>query len=335
MMTDRQLQIKKSLNGLGTKTNEMYTNEEIIQNLKTLQDGIANIVFEKAHADNLNAKDVLIHINALAEEYDLENNPTYKRLKNNLNHLQYTILSFIRGVKGENACKKGLKLISYDKDVAILYNLALDDGEINTEYDALVITSYGVFIIEVKNWASDLIIDPNGYLKKYNKVSYDLPGRLGVKEALLKEYLNDEVEVPIYSILMLPEPKSLDDRYQKVDVCVGIGISSKIREYNNGKLVISDTDIQRIVNILQNNAVVQKSLCDVDCETIVDDFANFIANIEYAATQHSHMQENNDPEDLYKNEQWPTWIKEVGIAGLMFSLGIGVAHVTRNHKRRT
>ena len=56
MIKERQLQIKNSLKGLGTKADEMYTNEEIIQNLKDLQDGIANIVFERSHAENLNAQ---------------------------------------------------------------------------------------------------------------------------------------------------------------------------------------------------------------------------------------------------------------------------------------
>lgn len=335
MIKERQLQIKNSLKGLGTKADEMYTNEEIIQNLKDLQDGIANIVFERSHAENLNAKDVLIHINALAEEYGLENDSTYKRLKKNMNHLQYTILTYIRGMKGENACRKGLKLIFYDKDVEILYNLALDDGETNTEYDALVVTPYGLFIVEVKNWSNDLVIDPNGCLKKPNKVSYDLPGRLGIKEALLKQYLKDTLDIPVHSILMLPEPKSLDDQYHKVDVCIGIGISSKIREYNTGEMMIDSEKIPKIVSILQENAAIQKSLCDVDCDVIIEDFASFITNVEELASQHKQMQEKQDPEDLYKEDcSWPSWIKKIGLAGLMFSLGAGITYVSRKHQKK-
>ena len=58
-------QIIESLNGLGTKQNTMYTNQEIIDHLTELQGAMARGVFEKTHAENLRDRDIMIHFEAL------------------------------------------------------------------------------------------------------------------------------------------------------------------------------------------------------------------------------------------------------------------------------
>ena len=83
MNTNRMSQIIESLNGLGTKQNTMYTNQEIIDHLTELQGAMARGVFEKTHAENLRDQDIVIHFEALAREYGLDNSDTYLRFKEN------------------------------------------------------------------------------------------------------------------------------------------------------------------------------------------------------------------------------------------------------------
>lgn len=72
MNTNRMSQIIESLNGLGTKQNTMYTNQEIIDHLTELQGAMARGVFEKTHAENLRDRDIMIHFETLAKEYGFD-----------------------------------------------------------------------------------------------------------------------------------------------------------------------------------------------------------------------------------------------------------------------
>lgn len=101
MNTNRMRQIIESLNGMGIKQNVMYTNQEIVDHLTELQGAIARGVFEKTHAENLRDRDIMIHFEALAKEYGLDESDTYIRFKSNMSELGYTIGSFIKGMSGE------------------------------------------------------------------------------------------------------------------------------------------------------------------------------------------------------------------------------------------
>ena len=133
MNTNRMSQIIESLNGLGTKQNTMYTNQEIIDHLTELQGAMARGVFEKTHAENLRDRDIMIHFEALAKEYGLNESDTYIRFKSNMSELGYTIGSFIKGMNGERIAKRALKLLSYDKGIRILYNVQLEDKDAQAE----------------------------------------------------------------------------------------------------------------------------------------------------------------------------------------------------------
>lgn len=144
MKNKRIEQIKIGLNGLGTKAEEVYTNQEIVDSLIELQGALAKGVFEKTHAENLRDRDIVIHFEALAKEYGLDQTEEFLRFKKNMGALGYTIGSFIKGMKGEKIARRALKLLSFDKGVSILYNVQLDDGDTEAEYDAIVIAQQTV-----------------------------------------------------------------------------------------------------------------------------------------------------------------------------------------------
>jgi len=121
----RMSQIIESLKGLGTNQNTMYTNQEIIDHLTELQGAMARGVFEKTHAENLRDRDIMIHFEALAKEYGLDETDTYLRFKANMSELGYTIGSFIKGMNGERIAKRALKLLSYNKGIRILTTFSL------------------------------------------------------------------------------------------------------------------------------------------------------------------------------------------------------------------
>ena len=138
----RVSQIKKQLKGLGTSPYRLYTNQEVIDRLKELQAAMARGVFEKTHAENLRDKDIMLHFKTLAEEYGLAQTDTYCRFETNMRELSYTIGTYIKGMCGERMARKSLKLLSLDKNIRILYNVQLEDEDVQAEYDAIVITPY-------------------------------------------------------------------------------------------------------------------------------------------------------------------------------------------------
>ncbi len=285
MNKNRINSIKKEFEGVGPDRKTLYTNQEIVELLMELQKTMINGVYEKTHAEHMREKDLMVHFSTLAAEYGLKETKTYKRFESNMNDLSYTIGSFIKGMKGERIARRALKLISFDKNVKILYNIALEDEDAQAEYDAIVITSYGLFVVEVKNWGTEMHIDENGILRRNDQdIKYDLPGRMSVKEGLLREYLGDIFPDKYQGIVLFSnENAKVQDDYNQMPVCYGGGIVYSIRSFNKGEEILTVSQINEIAEKITSNHKEQRTLCKVNCEEIIEDYALLMAAIEEAA----------------------------------------------------
>lgn len=319
MNTNRMSQIIESLNGLGTKQNTMYTNQEIIDHLTELQGAMARGVFEKTHAENLRDRDIMIHFEALAKEYGLNESDTYIRFKSNMSELGYTIGSFIKGMNGERIAKRALKLLSYDKGIRILYNVQLEDEDAQAEYDAIVITPYGMFVVEVKNWGASMTISPNGLLTRNDDsgIVYDLPGRMSVKEALLREYLQELFPKDYHNILLLSNERAqVQDNYHQTFISCGGGISYEIKSYGKSGNSMTEEQVAKIADTILSHHKEQRALCSVKCEEIIADYAKLMVQIEMASNGTVEELSNPDTPGLEKVSktnilQEHSWFKRV------------------------
>lgn len=277
--------IKKVFEGIVPEVTKEYTNQEIIDLLQNIQKTMIAGVYEQTHAEYMKERDLMIHFSSLAEEYGLKETATYKRFESNMVDLGYTIGSFIKGMKGERIARKALKLMSYDKDVKVLYNVALEDEDLQAEYDAIVITPYGLFVVEVKNWGAEMYIDKEGILRREDQdIKYDLPGRMGAKEALLREYLGEYFPERYQGIVLFSnENAKVVDEYKKIPLGYGGGIVNRIREFNDGKVQITGSQIYEISDKIISHHKEQKAPCRVKCDEIVEDYALLMAAIEEAA----------------------------------------------------
>lgn len=288
MNTNRMSQIIESLNEMGTKQNTMYTNQEIIDHLTELQGAMARGIFEKTHAENFRDRDIMIHFEALAKEYGLDESDTYIRFRTNMGELGYTIGSFIKGMSGERIAKRALKLLSYDKGIRILYNVQLEDEDAQAEYDAIVITPYGMFVVEVKNWGASMTISPNGLLTRNDDsgIVYDLPGRMSVKEALLREYLQELFPKNYHNMLLLSNERAhVQDNYHQISISCGGGISYEIKAYGKSGNILTEEQVTKIADTILANHKEQRALCSVKCEEIIADYAKLMVQIEAASNR--------------------------------------------------
>lgn len=325
MKKDRMNEIKAGLEGLGTRADVLYTNQEIIDELSKLQSAIAAGVFEKTHAENLRDRDVLIHFEALAKEYGLNEAEQLKRFGENMRELGYIIGTFKKGMRGESIARRALKLLDVDRSVRILYNVQLEDGEIQAEYDAIVIAPYGVFVVEVKNWRAEMNIDENGILRQLDgPITYDIPGKMSIKEALLRKYLETMFPSKYVSMLLLAnEEARITDNYHKISVHYGAGIGYEIKEYAKTGRILSDRQINAIADRILACHKVQKSLCEVDCEAIIEDYAFLMAEIEERSKSHDTFEVADNNEDVVeKGDQsgFVNFIKKINWKEVGFGL---------------
>ena len=285
MNQDRVNSIKKNFDGVGPNRETLYTNQEVVDLLQDIQRTMLTGVYEKNHAKYMRERDLMLHFSALAEQYGLKDTETYRRFEQNMNVLGHTIGSYIKGMRGERIARRSLKLLSFDKNVKILYNIALEDGEAQSEYDAIVIMPYGMFVVEVKNWGAEMYIDENGMLQRSDQdVKYDLPGRMSVKEGLLCEHLGELFPARYKEFLLFSnESAKVVDNYKKIPICFGGGIVYRIREWNDGTEILTEAKINEIAERILEAHKEQKSLCKVNCEEIIDDYAHLMAAMEEAA----------------------------------------------------
>ncbi len=287
MKNERINQITESLQNIGPKASVMYTNQEIIDLLKELQAALAKGVFEKTHAENLRDRDILIHFEALAKEYGLDTSNTYRRFAANMTELGYTIGSFIKGMNGEKIARRALKLLSFEKGTHILYNVELEDEDAQAEYDAIVVAPYGMFVVEVKNWGAPMVISPNGLLQHRDGIgiTYDLPGRMSIKEALLRECLGELFPENYHNMLLLSNEKAqCEDNYRQIPVSFGGGISYEIKRFNRNDGNLTEQQTAEIVSRIRASHKEQKALCTVKCDEIIEDFATLMWQIEAASS---------------------------------------------------
>jgi len=322
---DRVTEIKEGLKGIGTEAGVYYTNQEIIDRLKELQSALNRGVFEKTHAEHFSEREVLRHFEILAADYGLDTTERFLRLKRNISNLGYTIGSYIKGREGERTAKKGLKLISTDRGVKILYNICLEDDDgSKTEYDAIVIAPYGLFVVEVKNIEGKVCLSSDAQLRRVGEEAslYDIAGRMGMKEALLKVFLGELFPKQYSGMLVFPHKETqVVDEYHRQLYTIGGGVSSDIRLFSKMGVVLSEKQIKRIEEILLESHKEQKTLCKVKCDEIIDDYAHLMAEIEDAAEHGSviakeqvrtAVQESNSK--VKKATAWGTFFKWLGIA---------------------
>lgn len=278
-------QIKASMKGLGTEANGMYTNDEIIAKLTDIQAAMADGIRSVRSAEQFHPKDVMPHFEALASEYGVKDTPEYDRLAHNMSYLGFTIASFKKGRTGEQKAMRALRVMTFDDGVEILQNIGLRDETSETEIDAVVITPYGVFMIEVKNFSGDCIITERGILKRADGsgAAYDLGGKMLDKEFLLRSCLGDLAKVPYHGILLFADDNAkLQDRYGQIPVSYCNTVNEDIRSFNHGEMLTED-QITEIRNRLLANNTCRLFPCKVNCEQIIDDYAVLMTSIEEAA----------------------------------------------------
>ena len=132
--------------------------------------------------------------------YNISDEPAFQRLCEETKKLGFQIASLKKGVVGERRTREGLRNLEFSPHVKILYNVTLDDGEDRTEYDAIVLAPFGIFVVEAKNFSGNAYITEKGILLRDDDRfgQYNLGENMNRKEFLLRNCLSELGSFPYY-----------------------------------------------------------------------------------------------------------------------------------------
>lgn len=161
----------------------------------------------------------------------------------------------IKGNIGERKVAKALNTLD-NNEYKIVNNLIIRTDRGTTQIDHVVISVYGIFVIETKNYKG--LIFGNEYDDNWKQVIYKRSERFRnpIKQnyghvAALKERLNLEKDLLIISIIAFTNRASLKVNTQ-TPVMYDNNVVSYIRSYNNK--VISENYVKRIYyDLLMSN----------------------------------------------------------------------------------
>ncbi|CAM2076752.1 MAG: NERD domain-containing protein [uncultured Clostridium sp.] len=161
----------------------------------------------------------------------------------------------IKGSIGERKVSKTLNILD-NNEYKIINNLMIRTDRGTTQIDHVVISVYGIFVIETKNYKG--LIFGNEYDDNWKQVIYKRSERFRnpIKQnyghvAALKERLNLDKDLLIISIIAFTNRASLKVN-TKTPVIYDNNVVSYIRSYNNK--LISEDDVKRIYyDLLMSN----------------------------------------------------------------------------------
>ena len=161
----------------------------------------------------------------------------------------------IKGNIGERKVSKALNTLD-NNEYKVVNNVMIRTDRGTTQIDHVVISVYGIFVIETKNYKG--LIFGNEYDDNWKQVIYKRSERFRnpIKQnyghvAALKERLNLEKDLLIVSIIAFTNRASLRVN-TKTPVMYDSNVVSYIRSYNNK--LISEDDVKRIYyDLLMSN----------------------------------------------------------------------------------
>lgn len=161
----------------------------------------------------------------------------------------------IKGNIGERKVSKALNTLD-NNEYKVVNNVMIRTDRGTTQIDHVVISVYGIFIIETKNYKG--LIFGNEYDDNWKQVIYKRSERFRnpIKQnyghvAALKERLNLDKDLLIISIIAFTNRASLNVN-TKTPVMYDNNVVSYIRSYNNK--LISEDDVKRIYyDLLMSN----------------------------------------------------------------------------------
>lgn len=312
-----------------------YTNEEILERLKSLEGQLLERVFETSYSESLRAYDLIDHLRSKARDLGLEGEDTYTVLIRDLEKLSSTIGGLINGRRGEFLAAKSLRCLRGDS--ILLSNIALPNGGSFEEYDQVLIARSGIYVIEVKNYRNDVVIDDGGILRCGLR-SYNVGERMREKMHALWDavqfssdgYMTEE---DVHGMLLfVNNDASVTDLFHRVPVMRCGQIVYSIEDANRCDEKLSWEDMVRIKSVLLARKTAAEFPMPLDENLVKSELEDFLDLVEVKtakdaaesiAAGHNEVDSQTMPDNHARHSQLPSWVAFVAAAISGLAIGAG------------
>ena len=312
-----------------------YSEQDAIQVMKDFQGALCNDLRTREHIALHNERQLRKYVHQAAEAHGLHNTPLCQRLERRIEKLSKTIGARISGVNGEYCLRNQLKFFNYKSDVYVLRNIELTDEEnLRSECDVIIVSRFGFFLLEVKNWTGPVNISRTGMLTgPAQENRYNLPERMSVKEFLIQNVLREDFpENHYHNILVLPRvdiESGLTDEYHQMEV-VDKALAYPIWNYRHRGNCMSAEQVRRIVKLLEDNNTWKGTRLEIKFNHIIEDYAELMA----CAAAGTSPESSAEPEDASEKDAPDSILRRcgkvmLGAAALLLPLVVRAVHVPR------
>ncbi len=301
MSENRKEQIMATMQGSDILMKDRYSAQELLPQLKIFMHSLLKVIYEETHAEIMDCKSMLKHLEELAEKYGLKDLPKWEELKKDMMTLSNRIKALEMGRLGEKYGRQALSRGQEKKNV--LSNVALEvEGE-RAEIDFIAITQKAVFVVEAKHNMHDMVITESGnYVRADGKMRtriYNIGQSMNAKKYIvakkIEEFLAQSgrtLKVPVQSIILYTNNYSkLTDNYHYEQVCYCSNLPHYIDNYAGNENVLSDAERKELEVLLRDASIELEYPTEIEANRIRENLAEVLAALEETARKHSFLQQ--------------------------------------------
>ena len=258
-----------------------YTKDEWVMLLSDFQDEIIRDYRARFSDALINRKYFTKSLVKTADGYGLSKDPEFIRLKEGMDAVSSEITSLRDDVISKERAARAIGRTLPGEELYGIYGVRLSCGctgsqaqggkRDSLDFDAVVVTPYGVFAITFINKSGTW--DEDGFIRKSENLGYIMER----KEAALKRKLRRYRDLPVRSVLLVTDPKTvLKDKYRKVLISSLSDVLTDIRGMGDGRRHITPEESVEIRDMLRRAAQPELMECPVDLMKVADGYTWFV-----------------------------------------------------------
>ena len=317
---------------------DAYHKSELLDEMFALQREIVTLTFNEDHASTGDLKlwDVERHLEQINQDCGNVADEELGRFEEGCKTLCNLIKAEVSGNRGEYKAFRTLEYLKSDN--ITLKNVELRDGDLRTELDAVVITPYGITIVEVKNTAKNIFIDEEGsYYRTGEFLKWDcnIAQKMDLKEELIRKALAEEgiENVAINRVVVFTDNRiEVQNKYTKIRTCFVSQLAYIIDGFKS-QTNLSQEEMENIESSIRQAEHKEAYPFEFDIKQYKQDFATVMAVLEEASakTEEQMVIEEVVKEEKVEKTSFRNILKSIfeseyvryagcAVAGMLFSL---------------
>ncbi len=301
--------INKIVDSMTSFNRDKYTNCEVLTELFKLQDELVKQTFNDKHADaaELRIWDVENYLEKMNENLDYVADEELRVFKNGCKFICNEIKARISGNRGES--KAFFNLENLPVKNVLMKNLELENGDLRSEIDALVVTRQAIYIVEVKNPHKDIFISEEGLYYKtgeFLRLDCNIGEKMDLRESLVRANLvkNGIAGKPIKKVIVFTNDRiSVQNKYKDITICFLSQLKHIVSDERTD-ICITDDEMQGIKNVLEKANIDGKYSFDFDVNGFKRSYAELLVKLEEANSNNQTETSTNDYSFVDKVKQF-------------------------------